>query len=52
VRPIKRAADALGISRKHFYDVLAGFRERLGMAALALAEESAVERTLMEEARK
>jgi hypothetical protein len=33
IRPIKRAADALKISRKHFYTVLRDFRRRLRMAA-------------------
>lgn len=33
IRPIKRAADALEISRKHFYTVLRDFRRRLRMAS-------------------
>ena len=32
-RPIKRAADALEISRRHFYTVLRDFRRRLRMAS-------------------
>ncbi|CAN5650859.1 hypothetical protein BH10PSE18_BH10PSE18_15160 [soil metagenome] len=33
IKPIKRAAEALGISRTHFYDVLASFRRRVDVAA-------------------
>ena len=33
IRPIKRAADALEISRTHFYTVLRDFRRRLRMAS-------------------
>ena len=33
IRPIKRAADALEISRRHFYTVLRDFRRRLRMAS-------------------
>lgn len=33
IRPIKLSADALEISRKHFYTVLRDFRRRLRMAA-------------------
>lgn len=33
IRPIKRAADALQISRRHFYTVLRDFRRRLRMAS-------------------
>lgn len=33
VKPIKRAADALGVSRQHFYALLAAFRVRVANAA-------------------
>ena len=40
ITPIKRAADALGIGRQHFYTVLADFRKRVHSAAMSiLAEE-------------
>lgn len=43
VKPIKRAADALGISRKHFYDVLASFRVRVAHAGEAVQGDTAAE---------
>jgi len=39
VKPIKRAADVLGISRQHFYALLAGFRVRVWNAAGAIADD-------------
>lgn len=39
VKPIKVAADALGISRKHFYSVLGQFRQRVYGASIALLEK-------------
>lgn len=44
VRPVKRAADALGISRKHFYAVLKDFRQRLANAAGAIQAENQLPR--------
>jgi len=41
VKPIKSAAAALGISRKHFYDVLGEFRRRVASAADALVVDNA-----------
>jgi len=40
VKPIKRAADALGISRQHFYALLAAFRVRVWNAAEAIADDN------------
>ena len=40
VKPLKRAADALGISRKHFYSLLGSFRVRVANAAEAIAADS------------
>jgi hypothetical protein len=40
VKPIKVAAEALGISRKHFYEVLGDFRKRVHSAAQALMAEN------------
>lgn len=36
IKPIKRAADALGVSRQHFYALLAAFRIRVANAAEAI----------------
>lgn len=38
IKPIKRAAAALDISRKHFYGVLADFRKRVHTAAMVLLD--------------
>jgi hypothetical protein len=40
VKPIKRAADALGISRQHFYARLTAFRVRVSSAASAIAADN------------
>lgn len=40
VKPIKRAADVLGISRQHFYALLAAFRVRVWNAAEAIADDN------------
>lgn len=40
VKPVKRAADALGISRKHFYALLAAFRVRVANAADAISADN------------
>lgn len=40
VKPIKRVADALGISRQHFYALLAAFRVRVWNAAEAIADDN------------
>lgn len=40
VKPIKRVADALGISRQHFYALLAAFRVRVWNAASAIAADN------------
>lgn len=42
VAPIKTAADALGISRKHFYSVLGDFRLRVHKAAQAIVSDEQV----------
>lgn len=39
IKPIKCAAEALGISRKHFYSMLGTFRVRVWNAAQAIAAE-------------
>ena len=41
IKPIKSAADALGISRKHFYSVLTDFRVRVHAASLSIMDENA-----------
>ena len=41
IKPVKLAADALGISRKHFYTLLAAFRRRIVEAAKAIEGNSA-----------
>lgn len=41
VKPIKTAAAALGIGRRHFYRVLFEFRQRLGMTARAFERNGA-----------
>lgn len=40
VRPIKRAADALGISRPTFYRMLANFRQNVAIAAKIVEAEN------------
>lgn len=40
VKPIKRVADVLGISRQHFYALLAAFRVRVWNAAEAIADDN------------
>ncbi|MBH2008078.1 MAG: hypothetical protein I8H71_00355 [Xanthomonadaceae bacterium] len=40
IKPIKRVADALGISRQHFYALLAAFRVRVWNAAEAIAADN------------
>lgn len=40
IKPIKRAADALGVSRQHFYALLAAFRIRVANAADAIHSEN------------
>jgi hypothetical protein len=40
VRPIKRVADALGISRKHFYTLLSTCRVRIANSAESIANDS------------
>lgn len=40
VAPVKAAADALGIGRRHYYTVLAEFRERIWRAAQAIMAEN------------
>lgn len=39
-RPIKRVANSLGISRQHFYALLAAFRARVARSAKAIAAEN------------
>lgn len=39
-RPIKRVAESLGISRQHFYVLLAAFRVRVARSAKAIAAEN------------
>ena len=41
VKPVKSAADVLGISSRHFYRVLSDFRERVHSAAVSIQEENA-----------
>ena len=40
IKPIKRAADALGISRKHFYTLLSAFRVRVANAGEAIQADN------------
>jgi hypothetical protein len=40
IKPVKYAADALGISRKHFYALLSAFRVRVANAAESIADDS------------
>ena len=47
VKPIKRVADALGISRQHFYALLAAFRVRVARSAKAIAAENIETHQLM-----
>lgn len=42
VKPIKRAADALGVSRRHFYSLLAAFRIRVANAAEAIQADNQI----------
>ncbi|GKS96938.1 hypothetical protein [Acidovorax sp. SUPP2825] len=52
IAPVKRAAAALAISRKHFYTVLGDFRKRLHIASLAIMEDEASKLAVMEDARE
>ncbi len=47
VKPIKRAADALGISRAHFYRVLEEFRKRVAAAAQAIQADNLQQRAAL-----
>lgn len=47
IKPIKRVADALGISRQHFYALLAAFRVRVSNAADAIANDNQREHQAM-----
>lgn len=40
IKPVKRAADALGISRQHFYALLSAFRVRVANAAQAIQHDN------------
>jgi hypothetical protein len=40
VKPVKVAADALGISRQHYYTLLASFRRRVFTASKSIVEEN------------
>lgn len=51
VKPIKAAAAALDISRKHFYTVLADFRKRLHSASQSLLEQEQDKLSEMQHAR-
>ena len=51
VAPVKAAAAALAISRKHFYAVLGDFRKRLHSAAQAILAEEQVKLQDMQHAR-
>lgn len=51
VTPIKSAAAALDISRKHFYTVLADFRQRVYTAAQAIREDQERHRQSLPHAR-
>jgi hypothetical protein len=44
IKPIKKAADALKISRKHFYDVLKEFRVRVFNASTAIQADNETHR--------
>ncbi len=52
VAPVKAAAAALEISRKHFYTVLGDFRKRLHSASLAILAEEENRLQDMQHARK
>lgn len=43
VKPVKTAADALGISRKHFYSLLSAFRVRVANAGMAIEQENSIQ---------
>lgn len=47
VKPIKSAASALDISRKHFYDMLGRFRRRVYVAACLIQQNAAAELQLL-----
>lgn len=51
IAPVKRAAAALKISRKHFYTVLGDFRKRLHAAACAIMQDEAAKLVEMERMR-
>lgn len=51
VKPIKSAADALGISRQHFYALLSNFRIRVAGAADAIQAENRKAAEQMQERR-
>lgn len=51
VKPIKAAAAALDISRKHFYTVLSDFRKRLHTASQSLLEQEQARLDDMQHAR-
>jgi hypothetical protein len=52
VAPIKSAASALKISRKHFYTVLGDFRKRLHTAAQAILDDEQEKLAAMQHARQ
>lgn len=51
IKPVKKAADALDISRTHFYAVLRDFRRRVCNASQAVQAQNDAEMRALEEAR-
>lgn len=51
IKPVKAAAAALDISRKHFYTVLQDFRRRVAHAAEAILDDNAQELHALEDRR-
>lgn len=51
VKPVKRAADALNISRTHFYAVLRDFRRRVNAAAVAVHAQNQADLSLLQHRR-
>lgn len=51
VKPVKRAADALGISRPHFYAVLRQFRRRVYAAGCAVLSQNEAEMQALQQRR-
>ena len=47
IRPVKAAADALDISRKHFYTVLRAFRRRVRAASIGVLSREETARAML-----